>query len=129
MAEPDEKQQIETEIRVNQDKKSPVMGVGVESLTDVKELGQLPQLFNKVGEIGLSKPQRLYLAAFAKCGRIRQAARMTGIDPRFHYNWLKLSHYAVAFDMAREIAVDGWEEETARRGFEGVDKPCTTRAE
>ena len=69
--------------------------------------------------------QRRFLAAYASTGGIRAAARLCGVDCRFHYLWLQRDEsgsYAQAFDRARQIACDNAEDEIYRRGVNGYPR-------
>lgn len=74
---------------------------------------------------GISNPKkRRFLAAFARCGCVVQAATDAGIHFTSHYNWLKNDpDYSEAFNRAREIAGDIAEGEIYRRAFLGFDHP------
>lgn len=74
---------------------------------------------------GISNPKkRRFLAAFARCGCIVQAAKDAGIHFTSHYNWLKNDpDYTEAFNRARGIAGDIAEGEIYRRAFLGFDHP------
>src|SRR5262249_10720692 len=70
--------------------------------------------------------KRGFLAAFCQNGLIVKSSEQAGIHWTSHYHWLKHDpKYAEAFDVAREIAADRFEEEIYRRGFVGYDKPVT----
>lgn len=72
------------------------------------------------------REKRMFLAAYSQCGRISKASEMVGIDRTCHYYWLRCDEeYAEAFEQAREIAADTFEDEVCRRAFEGVEKPLS----
>ena len=75
----------------------------------------------------ISNPKkRAFLAAFASCGHVVDAAKLAGISWTSHYNWLKEDDnvsYTEAFNRAREIAGDIAEGEIYRRAFLGFDHP------
>jgi len=74
--------------------------------------------------------KRKFLAAFCQCGRVRKASDEAGIHFTSHYIWLrKDKNYAEAFQEAKEIAADHFEDEIYRRGFEGYDKPVPYQGE
>jgi len=79
--------------------------------------------------IGISNPKkRRFLAAFAHCGSVTEAAKQAGIHWSLHYYWLKAADnagYAEAFNQARDIAGDVAEGEIYRRAFLGFDHPIT----
>jgi len=57
-----------------------------------------------------------------------KSSEQAGIHWTSHYHWLKHDpKYVEAFDAAREVAADRFEEEIYRRGFVGYDKPVTYR--
>ena len=68
--------------------------------------------------------KRKFLAAFSRSGRISVAAEAAEIHYSSHYIWLQRDKdYAQAFELAKEIAGDHWEDEITKRAFEGIDKP------
>lgn len=82
-----------------------------------------------------------FLAAYATCGNVSQAARAAEMDRSMHYDWLKNDEeYAMLFGLAegeaadslleraRELAMEGWEEEVYYEGSQcGTKrKHCTT---
>ena len=72
--------------------------------------------------------KRAFLAAFCQTGLIVKSSEQAGIHWTSHYHWLKHDpKYVEAFDAAREVAADRFEEEIYRRGFVGYDKPVTYR--
>jgi hypothetical protein len=81
----------------------------------------------------ISNPKkRAFLAAFASCGHVVDAAKAAGISWTSHYNWLKAEDnaaYTEAFNRAREIAGDIAEGEIYRRGFLGYDHPVIHQGE
>jgi hypothetical protein len=76
---------------------------------------------------GISNPKkRRFLAAFAQCGSVTDAAKQAEIHFTSHYKWLKEDDnaaYTEAFNRAREIAGDFAEGEIYRRAFLGFDHP------
>lgn len=65
--------------------------------------------------------QKAFLAAYAVCGRIDQAAKTAGIDRGAHYDWKKTDPaYPPLFADATERAGDAHEDECKRRAFEGI---------
>jgi hypothetical protein len=76
---------------------------------------------------GISNPKkRRFLAAFAQCGSVTDAAKQAEIHFTSHYKWLKETDnvaYTEAFNQAREIAGDIAEGELYRRGVLGYDHP------
>jgi len=81
----------------------------------------------------ISNPKkRAFLAAFASCGHVVDAAKAAGISWTSHYNWLKAEDntaYTEAFNRAREIAGDIAEGEIYRRAFLGYDHPVVYEGE
>lgn len=63
-----------------------------------------------------------FLAAYAECGNITEAARRAGIDRTSHYRWIQEPDYADAFRAAEEQAVEMLEREARRRAIEGLRK-------
>src|SRR5437016_5161326 len=76
---------------------------------------------------GISNPKkRRFLAAFAQCGSVTDAAKQAEIHFTSHYHWLKEDEnvaYTEAFNRARDIAGDFAEGEIYRRAFLGFDHP------
>jgi hypothetical protein len=72
----------------------------------------------------ISHPKkRAFLMAFVLCGRRGRAAAMAGVDVRNHWWWLaKDPAYQAAFAQAEQMAADIAEDETYRRGIEGVEE-------
>lgn len=59
---------------------------------------------------GLKPQQRAFLAAFAECGTVRDAARQVGVGRRTVYDWLAGdAAFASALDDAREDVADKFE--------------------
>lgn len=68
--------------------------------------------------------KRAFLAAYAECGNVTQAAEIAGIERSRHYQWkCEDPDYAEAFAAAEEQAADRLEQEARRRAVEGVEKP------
>lgn len=66
--------------------------------------------------------QKRYLAAYAECGSLKEAAQITGIGKSAHYEWLaKYPEYRVAYETATQRAIDSLEEEAKRRAMVGSD--------
>ena len=71
-----------------------------------------------------AEKKRAFLAAYAQCGNVTQAAKVAGISRETHYEWLdKDPGYAAAFKQADEQATDALELEARRRALEGWDEP------
>lgn len=69
--------------------------------------------------------KRAFLAAYAQCGNVTQAAEAAGIPRSLHYKWLEQEGpegdaYREAFAQAQEEAADRLEAEARRRAVEGV---------
>ncbi len=69
--------------------------------------------------------QRRFLAAYARCGSLRAAQEISGVNRWSHsVTWIKSDpEYAAAFEVAKEMHIERLEEEADRRGVEGVSKP------
>src|SRR5947209_835175 len=82
---------------------------------------------------GISNPKkRRFLAAFAQCGSVTDAAKQAEIHFTSHYHWLKEDEnvaYTEAFNRARDIAGDFAEGEIYRRAFLGFDHPVIYEGE
>jgi len=66
--------------------------------------------------------KRAFLAAFAECGTITQAAKAAGMYRQRHFEWVKADPaYADAFAHAEEEAIDGMEQEARRRAVDGIE--------
>lgn len=71
-----------------------------------------------------SPKKRAYLTAYAETGGIVLAGQVANVHWRNHYNWIRTdSLYAEAFERARSVACDLFEDEVTRRGFHGTDEP------
>lgn len=65
--------------------------------------------------------KRAFLAAFAECGNVSEAAESAHIHRTTHYEWLQSDPaYVQAFASAVEQAADALEKEARRRAVEGV---------
>lgn len=82
---------------------------------------------------GISNPKkRRFLAAFAQCGSVTEAAKRAKVHWSSHYKWLKEEDnvaYTDAFNRSREIAGDIAEGEIYRRAFLGFDHPVIYEGE
>lgn len=68
--------------------------------------------------------KRAFLAAYAECGTITQAAEIANIDRCTHYEWIKTDPiYAKAFEVAHQKSIERLEQEARRRAVEGVEEP------
>lgn len=72
----------------------------------------------------ISHPKkRAFLAAFAECGEVKQAATLADISRELHYDWKANDRdYALAFSLAEEMAGDELEDEARKRAKRGGDK-------
>lgn len=65
--------------------------------------------------------QRAFLAAFAACGIVKQAAEAAGVSRELHYDWKAQDElYALAFAHAEELAGDVLEDEAVHRATAGI---------
>lgn len=60
-----------------------------------------------------------FLNYLIQTGTITKAAKKAGIDRSSHYVWLQDEKYAAAYEKARKMAADAFEEEAVRRAIEG----------
>ena len=68
--------------------------------------------------------QPAFLAAYAKCGNITNAARAAGISWSTHRLWLRDDEkYREAFELAEGVLIGQLEDEAWRRAVEGIEKP------
>jgi len=71
----------------------------------------------------LAPKQRLFLAAYARCGLIGLAAESAKLHRNAHARWLKGGEaYRKAFEDSRERAIEAMESEARRRAVEGVQE-------
>jgi hypothetical protein len=74
-------------------------------------------------EILQTSRQRRFLAAFAACGSLTQAARWAKIHRQTHYDWLDNDPaYKPAFQEAERRGARSLEDEAVRRAHEGIRK-------
>lgn len=67
--------------------------------------------------------QRAFVAAFATCGGIRQASKISNVSYVQHYEWLAYdADYVEAFREAEMMAGDYLEEAAYRRAADGVER-------
>ena len=72
---------------------------------------------------GLYPKQRAFLAAFAICGKVTEAAQHAEIGRTVVYNWLQESEqFKKAFELHEQIAARNLEDEAYRRAHDGVRK-------
>jgi hypothetical protein len=83
------------------------------------ELAISPKLFRFKG---LTKKQKLWLATWAQCGIFREAARRTGINTSFHWQWKKSSPaYVEALALVEEVQNIVIRDKIYDAGFNGLD--------
>lgn len=68
----------------------------------------------------LTVSQLAFLAAYASCGNVTQAATSAGVGRSSHYDWMREEGYRQAFEAARDEAADLLEREARRRAVEGT---------
>lgn len=72
----------------------------------------------------------VFLGELAQWPNVSRACRIAGVSRQSAYRHRgEFPDFASAWDDALEIGLDRWEEETARRAFEGVDKPIVYQGE
>lgn len=71
------------------------------------------RLFDKIHHA----KKRAFLAAYATCGHLSQAAQLAGCSRHSHYHWLADPAYAEAWDAAQRMAADVLEDEATRRAL------------
>jgi hypothetical protein len=74
---------------------------------------------------GIRQPKRrAFLAAYARCGNVSEAARIAGCNRLSHYEWLRTDErYAEVFEQAHEIAIDYLEAVARQRATDGWLEP------
>lgn len=73
---------------------------------------------------------QVFLEALAEWPNVSRAARTAGVTRQTAYNHRdEFEDFAAAWDNALETGLDRWEEEAARRAFEGVNKPVIYQGE
>ncbi len=65
--------------------------------------------------------KKAFLAAFADCGSITEAAERIGMDRTNHYVWLKSQEYRADFEHAREQAIQHLEDIAMQRAKDSSD--------
>ncbi len=74
--------------------------------------------------------KRAFLAAYARCGTVTQAATLADVHRSAHYEWLKEDEaYVEAFAAAKEEAGEWLEAEARRRAFLGILKAVHYKGE
>lgn len=72
----------------------------------------------------LRAKQKRFLACFAACGSLTNAARWTKIHRQTHYDWMSNSPgYPEAFKEAEDRSIRVLEDEAVRRAHEGIRRP------
>lgn len=70
------------------------------------------------------------MAELSEWPNVSRAARAAGVSRKTAYQHRQLhEEFAEAWENALETGLDKWEEEAARRAFEGVDKPVIYQGE
>lgn len=65
-----------------------------------------------------------FLAALATCGNVSKSCVAADISRTIAYEWRKLHpEFAVAWEDAAKMGVEGMEDEARRRAYDGCDKP------
>ncbi len=67
--------------------------------------------------------QAAFLAAYAECGVISEAARAAKVGRRSHYEWMAEPEYSDAFAAAHAEACDALVTEARRRAVVGLAEP------
>lgn len=73
--------------------------------------------------------QSRFLACFAECGTLTEAAEKAKVDRNLHYVWLKDPQYTDAFENAQLRANDRLEQEALRRAVKGTEEPVFYQGE
>ncbi len=78
-----------------------------------------------MGVDGIRHPKkRAFLAAYSECGNITAAVEAAKIARASHYQWMEHDEeYALAFNVAKEVAIEYMEAEARRRAVTGVNEP------
>lgn len=71
----------------------------------------------------LNPKQRAFLAAYAVCGVISEAADAAKVGRRSHYDWIDGKEYAAAFKYAHRESCEALEIEARIRATRGVAEP------
>lgn len=66
-----------------------------------------------------------FLAAYAQCGNLTQAAKLAGINRDSHYKWLQDPGYERDFAIAHSEACEWLEAEARRRAVQGTEEPLS----
>lgn len=71
--------------------------------------------------------QELILVTLGKCGSVKQACNVAGVDRKTFYNWKKSSKtFAEAVEEADKEANDTIDDEIVRRAIEGIEEPLVS---
>lgn len=98
-------------------------GVRCHGFHDQIKAPRLPAVPKPLPEVTEAK-QRLFLSAFAMCGSLRGAARISGVPRSSHYEWKEGdADYKTAFEQAKDEYADVIDEEMHERGIVGWDEP------
>ena len=71
----------------------------------------------------MNPKQKAFLAAYAVCGVLAEAARAAKVARRSHYDWMADPAYQAAFNDAEEEAIERLEFEARSRAETGVAEP------
>jgi hypothetical protein len=78
----------------------------------------------------LQHKKHAFLTAFAECGNISTASRLSGIARSNHYDWMQNDpDYPALFIEADKEAAEKLEQEARRRAVNGVSKPVFYKGE
>jgi hypothetical protein len=78
----------------------------------------------------LQHKKKTFLAAFAETGNISAASRLSGVDRKNHYDWMKDDpDYPTMFIDADKQAAEALETEARRRAVQGTNKPVFYKGE
>lgn len=90
------------------------------------ELEEFSELFSPLANY----KQRAFLMAYVRTIGIRSAMRLSGVERRNHYFWLKTdAHYRELFEEAQQMIADLIEDEVLRRAAQGHDTPVVYRGD
>ena len=90
------------------------------------ELEEFSELFRPLA----NPKQRAFLMAYVRTIGIRSAMRLSGVERRNHYFWLKTDErYRELFDEAQQMIADLIEDEVLRRAAQGHDTPVVYRGD
>jgi len=80
--------------------------------------------------MGDSARARAFLKAYRETASITKAAQAAKVDRTRHYRWFQASgRYRMAFERAKEEAMQALEDEAIRRAYEGWNEPVFYKGE